>query len=458
MAICMTAMTSELYGHARSDPEYFLPSHTQVEADLNAVRTLPLRKLGRFACSAFYPAATHLYTSEGVPFLRCVDIVDFPLISPDQPFARIPASFADAHSTIRHLGAGDIVISKVGTPCYAALLSEDMPRSAMTRTVLGMSEIDQSVIDPYYLIAFLRSRHGFDQLMRERELTIQYQLTLERTRKGKVYLPDRPIQTMIGDLVRGYYQSLRESVDAYASAQELLEAELGLDEVTLQTPVGYTVRFSELEMSRQPDADFFHLKYEPFLAAVRHYRHGWQPLGNLTIHTLPNFDARTHPEDVEYIEIGDIDISNGEYTSTTLNAKNLPANAKIELSGGEILISQVRPTRGGIAIVNDVLDHSTICSGAFYVCTATEASRREIIWLYLRSMKEVFEKYCGGTSYPTIDSRYIAKFPVPLFDSALANRVRELVLQSASAVRKSEQLLEQAKTRVQQLIEEAVQP
>jgi len=68
MATCMTAMTSEVYGHGRSDPEYFLPSHTQVEQDLNAVSTVPLRSLGSFSCSAFYPAATHLYASDGVPY------------------------------------------------------------------------------------------------------------------------------------------------------------------------------------------------------------------------------------------------------------------------------------------------------------------------------------------------------------------------------------------------------
>jgi type I restriction enzyme S subunit len=457
MAVFMTPLVSELHSHARSDPEYFLPSHTQVESDLAAVPTLPLRKLGRFSCSAFYPAATHLYSSGGIPFLRCVDIVNFPLISPDQPFARIPADFADAHSTIRSLKAGDIVISKVGSPCYAALLAEDMPPSAMTRTVLGMSSIDETTIDPYYLIAFLRSRHGFDQLMRERELTIQYQLTLERTRKIRVFVPKPEIQQSIGNMVRGYYKCLRDSLGAYAAAQKLLEAALGLDKLTFEKPVGYVTKFSDVETSHRSDAEFFHIRYEPFLSAVRSYQRGWQPLKNLARQALPNFDARKASGEVSYIEIGDVSVSNGSYAANRVAANELPANAKIKLSGGEILISQVRPTRGAIAIVDDELPHSTVCSGAFYVCTANEVSHREVIWLYLRCMKSVFEKYCGGTSYPTIDSRYIARFPVPLFDGELASRIRDLVIHAKSALRESEQLLEQAKTRVEQLIEEAVQ-
>jgi hypothetical protein len=152
-----------------------------------------------------------------------------------------------------------------------------------------------------------------------------------------------------------------------------------------------------------------------------------------------------------------VSVGNGAYTTTKINAKDLPANAKIELSGGEILLSQVRPARGAIAIANDELDHATLCSGAFYVCKAKNVDHREIIWLYLRCIRNVFEKYCGGTSYPTIDSRYIAKFPVPHFADDLAEQIRELVLTSKHAKRMSDELLEQATSRVEQLIEEAVQ-
>lgn len=165
-----------------------------------------------------------------------------------------------------------------------------------------------------------------------------------------------------------------------------------------------------------------------------------------------------HSGDFEYIEIGDVSVGDGAYTTTKINSKDLPANAKIKLSGGEILFSQVRPTRGAIAIVNDELDHPTISSGAFYVCKASDINNREILWLYLRSIRNVFEKYCGGTSYPTINSRYIAKFPIPHFAKNSALRLRELVSKSKNAKRNADELLEQAKVRVEQLIEEAVQP
>ena len=263
-------------------------------------------------------------------------------------------------------------------------------------------------------------------------------------------------QAQIETLVKNSISVNRQSKTLYSQAQHLLESELGLDKLSFQKPVGYTARFSELEQSRRMDAEFFHTKYEPFLAAIKGYRGGWSTLKQLTNRTLPNFNGKGHSADYDYVEIGDISVGDGGYTSNRIPAKQLPANAKIMLKGGEIVISQVRPTRGAIAIIEDILPYPTICSGAFYVCTANDLNQREAIWTYLRSIRSIFKKYCGGTSYPTIESDYIAKFPVPIFQKKLSTRVRDLVLKSRTTKKKSQELLDQAKTRVEQVIEEAV--
>ncbi len=314
------------------------------------------------------------------------------------------------------------------------------------------------VCDPYFLTAYFQTKWGRDQVWRHSRRTEQVNLNCREVERILVPNPAAGSQSAVGDLVREAFAASDRSVVLYQQAQQFLEVELGLDKLTFQKQVGYVARFSDLETSRRSDAEFFHTRYEPFLSAVKNYQRGWQPLMNLTTHTLPNFDSRKASGDVSYIEIGDVSVSNGSCTANTVAVKDLPANAKIALTGGEILISQVRPTRGAIAIIEDELPHSTVCSGAFYACTVNQASHREIIWLYLRCMRSVFEKYCGGTSYPTIDSRYVARFPVPLFDAELAKHIQDLVVQAKSALYESERLLKQAKTRVEQLIEEAVQP
>lgn len=460
MAICMTAMTSELYSHSRSDPEYFLPSHTQVEADLSAVPTLPLRRLGHFSCSAFYPAATHLYSSDGVPFLRCVDIVDYPLISPDQPFARIPASFANEHSTIRSLRAGDIVISKVGTPCYAALLSDDMPESAMTRTVLGMSQIDETVIDPYYLIAFLRSRHGFDQLMRERELTIQYQLTLERTRKIKVYMPESAVQKVIGHMVRDYYRALRNSVDAYSSAQRILEAELGLDKLAFQKPVGYTARLSESISSGRIDADYFQPQYDAVRSLVRAYSGGYESLLVCCDPLRPNIDPSKSPKQpFEYIELSNINSSIGIVDGAMAGrGSELPSRARRQVRAGDVIASAVIGSIDKAAIISDEQACFIALTGFFHLRPRTVSSAYLLMLVRSQCVRMQFQQQATGGILSAVPDSRLKHVIIPRLPEPIQQDIAGLVMDSHAAKRESDKLLEQAKARVEKLIEEAVQP
>ena len=454
MATCMTTMTSDLYSHGRSDPEYYLPNHTRVEAELNLLPTVPLRGLGIFSCSAFYPAATHLYSEDGMPFLRCIDIVDFPLISPDQPFARIPQDFVTVHSSIRTLYPGDIVISKVGTPCYASLLAEEMPTAAMTRTVLGMSGIREDLVNPYYLIAFLRSRYGFDQLMRERELTIQYQLTLDRTRKVRVYLPNRPVQDEIGNIIQAYYQSLRDGLEAYESAQHLLECELGLDKLSFQKPVGYTARFSELEQLRRLDPEHFypafhdlvahlpdHLKLVPLATQLSFCQRGKQPL--YSDHGLPVVNSKhVQPNRV---------VLEGNRTALTNPI------AELQIRYGDTLMNGTgRGTLGRAAPY--LIDRQAIPDNHVTILRSTTLDPAYLSF-YLNSQAgqlqvEIHQRGTSGQLelYP-FDIR---KFLVWAAPESFQKEIRKLYDQAAASERRSKELLDQAKTRVEQLIEEAV--
>ena len=68
----------------------------------------------------------------------------------------------------------------------------------------------------------------------------------------------------------------------------------------------------------------------------------------------------------QYIEIGDINVSDGSYSFNEVAIEDLPANAKIMVKKGDILISTVRPNRGAVAIVEHDRD-DLIVSGAFTV-------------------------------------------------------------------------------------------
>ena len=100
----------------------------------------------------------------------------------------------------------DIIITKVGSPCYASIVYEH-DVVALSRTVMGLKNITE--VNPLYLLAFLRSKYGFQELYREREQTIQFQLTLERVRKISIYIANPLLQDAIADIYHRYYQFLQ---------------------------------------------------------------------------------------------------------------------------------------------------------------------------------------------------------------------------------------------------------
>jgi type I restriction enzyme M protein len=382
-----------------------------------------------------------------------VDIVDFPIISPDQPFARIPEAFAKAHSSIRPLKAGDIVISKVGTPCFASLLSEDTEYSAMTRTVLGMSHIKTDLIDPYYLIAFLRARHGFDQLMRERELTIQYQLTLERVRKVRVFVPALPVQKEVGDFVRSYYQSRCESSEAYGKAEELLNAELRIDHLQFEKSIGYTASFSELETSRRFDSEHYYPAFKTFKRSVP---------ASMALEPLSKHLTFCQRGKQPFYKSTGLPVINSKHVQPNRvllddNRSALPnSDANLQIRHGDTLLNGTgRGTLGRAApFLNDDLavpdNHVTILR--------SPDLDPVYLSLYLNSAagQMQVEMHQRGTSgqlelYP-FDIRKFLIWPAP---ESFQRELRDLHEKATSAEQESKRLLEQATTRVEQLIEEA---
>ena len=109
--------------------------------------------------------------------------------------------------------------TKVGTPCYASIV-EDYETVALSRTVLGLSKIEG--IDPYYLMVFLRCKYGYEQLYRQRELTIQYQLTLPRVKAVDVYLATSDFQKVIRHLCEQYRDVKAEAANLYTKAETCL--------------------------------------------------------------------------------------------------------------------------------------------------------------------------------------------------------------------------------------------
>ena len=319
----------------------------------------------------------------------------------------------------------------------------------------GIALLRVAGIDVYYLVAFLNSKYGYLQIRRELKGVAQPHLHLEDIRRLRIYLPGLDDVSDIRKLVIKGTKLAEQSHKLYQQAQHLLESELGLDKLSFEKPMGYKARFSELEQSRRLDAQHFQPRFDQLLhhlsgcsselvRDIRTYnRRGLQPL---------------------YVEDGPVSVVNSQH----LGPQHIDY-AGLQKTSEKAFFS----CPDGHTRQNDLLIYTT---GAYigrtnvFLSNQPALASNHVNILRLNSgidaayMALVFQsavgqfqtqKYARGSAQAELYPTDIDRFVVPILASSKQTAIGDLVRNSLEKQQESKRLLVQAKTRVEQLIEEA---
>ena len=248
-----------------------------------------------------------------------------------------------------------------------------------------------------------------------------------------------------------------ESVSLYTQAQHLLESELGLDKLNFQKPMGYTARFSAVNLSETFNAGRIDAQC---FAPNAMFHKNWL-LQHARCDRLAHLLHR---------------ITKGQQQTETNEGTNDYCSIK-HISGHELTeVSKCQPTPGiPLARQNDLLLAITGATigkiGIVKRCNQISFSGD---LLCLRANPEInphyllvaldhpigqvqFNRWITGSTNGHLAPRDVKRILVPRFQKATEGRIAELVEESLTKRLESERLLQKAKTRVEQLIEEAVQ-
>lgn len=433
----------------RADAEYYSKENIAIENELADHHAKPLGDYCTVIASAFYPAATDLYESGDVPFARCVDCVQFPVISrlQDDSFERIPRWFMEGSGQIQRVKQGDIIITKVGTPCFASVV-HDYQEIALSRTVLGLTNLGG--INAYYLVAFLRSRYGFSQLTRERELTIQYQLTLERIRDVLVFEPSSQFQLEIEQTVLRYIAQISKSGELSGTAEKALTRALGLENWQAPEPLTYTRSSRDAFAAERLDSEYFAPRVSQLLARLS--RDGLR-VGDVA----PARHRRFVPASTgsfNYIEIGGVR-ADGTAVAEPVEHAEAPSRASQMVEAGDVITSTVRPIRRLSALVVPE-QHESVCSSGFVVLQPTGINAETLLtYLRLRPICELMDLHTSASLYPAISEADLQALPIPRIDKKTQLEVSYAVNAAQAARQRAAQLLDAAKRAVEVAIEDS---
>ena len=453
---CSEILFSQIDLGDRFDSDYYTKNYLHISFQMSKVLTNKLGKLGGVVASAFYPAATQLYSQGDTAFARCVDCVSYPVITKDQDskFEKIPYAFGKENKGISFVKEGDIVITKVGTPCYASILT-DYYEIALSRTVMGLTGIHG--IDPYYLMIFLRCKFGFEQLLRQRELTIQYQLTLPRVKAVNVYLANDSLQKAIKDLCVKSRELQKQSNEAYQSAEQTLEEIVKIpSHSTLSSHSIKTINNSFM-LSGRLDAEYYQPKYDALfkvLSGIHCEKLGGKD-GLVTIAKSIEPGSDAYQEDgIPFVRVSDMDKFGITEPSIRLPLNIVPDVRSLFPQKDTILLSK----DGSIGLAYKVEETlQIITSGALLHLTIKDNEKvlPDYLTLVLNSpiVQLQAERDVNSAVIPHWKPAEIENVLIPILDMDIQKKIADKVQESFALRRKSKRLLDVAVKTVEMAIE-----
>ncbi|OHC03793.1 MAG: hypothetical protein A3H23_00640 [Planctomycetes bacterium RIFCSPLOWO2_12_FULL_40_19] len=333
-----------------------------------------------------------------------------------------------------------------------SIIPEGFEAANITQAMALLRSKPNARVIPGYLFCFLRSRFGLVQVYRTARPTGQYNLNLQELSSFVIPLLSLELQNAIQEFVAQAAEKQAKSFECYYQAEQLLLSELGLQDWKPALALAYTRNYSQAARARRVDAEYFQPKFDEVVRYISVYHP--QRLSKLATQIIEaaKFDER---QKYRYIEISDVNTSNGEVGYTERELKDLPPNAKIKVKGSELIVSKVRPTRGAIGVVPDDCRDNGVCSSAFVVLDVPSPVR-EFLQVYLRSVigRTLLEQPCKGTSYPTIDDTDVNALPVPTIATQTQALISDMVSRSRHARREAKAILEKAKRAIEIAIEE----
>ena len=448
MAAINHVMLSDAVSNNRFSAEFFDPQY--VFKPNNSVSWTPI---GRILKKCEYGISISMNTeSNGFPIFRMNELDNCFALRPEK-FAAIPQQIFEQY----RLNENDVLFNRTNSFDFVGRtgIVKDQTDCTFASYLIRLVP-DKSTILPEYLTVYLNTRFGIGQIKRRAMRSIN-QANVSGSEVRKILIPifAPEIQERIAKLVNASYQVSKESEAAYTQAQQLLESELGLDKLRFDKPVGYTARFSDLELSRRIDSEHYYPAFEnlkanlprgvrlvPLGPLLNFCQRGKQPI--YSDHGLPVLNSKHVLENKLILE-------GNRY------AKPNPV-LSLQIQYGDVLINGTgRGTIGRTAPY--LIDaHQAIPDNHVTILRSAPLDPAYFsFYLNSHAGKLQVEKYQRGSSgqlelYP-FDIR---KFQVWEAPQTVQQEIRRLYEQAAESARQSRELLDQAKSRVEQLIEEAV--
>ncbi|MDP3772274.1 MAG: restriction endonuclease subunit S [bacterium] len=450
MATFSIIQKSQLEGAHRLDAEYYQPEYLALEQKFTMLETKTLEQISKSVISfGAYSLTSHIEWQEsGVPYINVGDVHDGYIDLSSVKYISEKVNEILKKSKVNN---GQVLLTMAGTIGNAAI-AHNLPRSAnANQAIAKITPLD--TMSPYYLTAFLNSKYGLLQTQREIVSSVQANIFLGQIKKFKIPIFDQKVTQQIGDTYKYFLHELENSKSLYTQAEQLLLEELGLKDFTTDGDLYSIINFSDIENAHRMDAEYFQPKYKKLLAKLRSDKAS--SLEEVFDNVLAKFNTLVQPDkSFNYVELSNINSAIGTIDGfTKVLGKEAPSRAKRVLKAGDVIVSSVEGSLGKVALVTQEQEGYLASTGFFQF--RSDEVLPEVLLVIAKSfiVQNQLTQRCAGTILTAVPKESIKDILIPILPRAAQQKIAELVRQSHEARIKAKELLEEAKQKVEQLIE-----
>ncbi|MCL4360348.1 hypothetical protein M1555_03795 [Patescibacteria group bacterium] len=445
---------SQLEGAQRIDSEYYQPEYLEIAKKLQSIPHQTLEDISESLISfGAYDLTNYIeWVEDGIPFIEANNIKEGYIDYNDVKFID---NRSDEILKKSRVYEGQVLLAMSGSVGNAAMALNIPQKLNSNQDIVKIS------LKPNYsalmIAMFLNSKYGKKQVLRLPVGSVQQHIFLWQT---KTILIPTFLENEVKEVESLYKESLRMtdvSKKSYADAENLLLDELELKNLQFSDDLSYVINFSDSTKTNRIDADYFQPKYEVLESELK--KRGAKTLKKTIFDVPANFKPGEKPDETfKYVELANINASIGVVDGyEEVSGKEAPGRAKRLLKAGDVIVSSVEGSLEKVALIDEEQD-GYIASTGFFQFRSDEVLP-EVLLVMARSliMQKQLKKRCAGTILTAVPQESIDNMLIPVLAESTQQKIADLVRQSHEARKKSKELLEEAKRKVEEMIEKGGQ-
>jgi len=455
MITCSVIQKSQLEGALRLDAEYYQPEYLEISKKLRSISCKTLDEISDKVISFGAYALTSLIeweTDDGIPFIVAGNIKEGII---DYGDVRYITEKTDEILKKSRVKEDQVLLAMSGSVGNAAVAVDIPQRLNSNQDIVKITP--KKGISPYFLAAFLNSKYGKEQVLRLPVGSVQQHIFLWQIKSLLVPIVSKNKTKEVEEIYKQALGLLSKSKKYYSQAKDLLLEELGLRDFKFEDNLTFVVNLSEVKSARRADAEYFQPKYEKVISLIKAKSQIHRLNEITTVKRGSLIDPRFY-DDIKgtpYIRGKDFSAGRLEKTNLVYISEDFKPRNETRVKTGDLVFASIGSV-GTLALVDEGFNNSFISNNTGKIAIKDkDGIIPEYLTVVLQSIvgKLQLEKEASQTAQPKISDSQVRNFYIPTLPKSTQQKIADLVKKSYQARKKSKELLEEAKRKVEEMIE-----